>query len=80
MTWEKDGKKLHDIFESSHFGVGSQDGGWFQLKIYRTRMPDKGVYTCRAVNCQGEALAGAILLVEPVPEREESKRSSEWSN
>ncbi|XP_034467642.1 obscurin-like protein 1a [Hippoglossus hippoglossus] len=76
VTWEKDGKKLHDIFESSHFGVCSQDGGWFQLKIYRTRMPDKGVYTCRAVNCQGEALAGAILLVEPVPEREESKRSS----
>ena len=76
VRWEKDGKKLHDIFESSHFSVCSQDGGWFQLKIYRTRMPDKGVYTCRAVNCKGEALAGAILLVEPVPEREESKRSS----
>ncbi|XP_053272939.1 obscurin-like protein 1a [Pleuronectes platessa] len=76
VIWEKDGKKLHDIFESSHFSVCSQDGGWFQLKVYRTRMPDKGVYTCRAVNCQGEALAGAILLVEPVPEREESKRSS----
>ncbi|XP_060923370.1 obscurin-like protein 1a [Limanda limanda] len=76
VTWEKDGKKLPDIFESSHFSVCSQDGGWFQLKVYRTRMPDKGVYTCRAVNCQGEALAGAILLVEPVPEREESKRSS----
>lgn len=76
VTWEKDGKKLNDIFESAHFSVSSQDGGWFQLKIYRTRMPDKGVYTCRAVNCYGEALAGAVLLVEPVPEREESKRSS----
>ncbi|KAF7230095.1 obscurin-like protein 1a [Nothobranchius furzeri] len=76
VTWEKDGKKLHDIFESSHFSVSNQDGGWFQLKIYRTRMPDKGVYTCKAVNCHGEALAGAVLLVEPVPEREDSKMSS----
>ncbi|XP_073318223.1 obscurin-like protein 1a [Pagrus major] len=76
VTWEKDGKKLNDIFESAHFSVSNQDGGWFQLKIYRTRMPDKGVYTCRAINCYGEALAGAVLLVEPVPEREESKMSS----
>ncbi|XP_023276058.1 obscurin-like protein 1 [Seriola lalandi dorsalis] len=76
VTWEKDGKKLNDIFESSHFSVSNQDGDWFQLKIYRTRMPDKGVYTCKAINCHGNALAGAVLLVEPVPEREESKMSS----
>ncbi|XP_068575863.1 obscurin-like protein 1a [Cebidichthys violaceus] len=76
VTWEKDGKKLSDIFESAHFSVSNQDGGWFQLKIYRTRTPDKGVYTCRAVNCRGEALAGAVLLVQPVPEREEGKMSS----
>ncbi|XP_038136864.1 obscurin-like protein 1a [Cyprinodon tularosa] len=76
VTWEKDGKKLNDIFESSHFNMGSEDGGWFQLKLYRTRMPDKGVYTCRATNCHGEALAGAVLLVEPIPQREESKISS----
>ncbi|XP_031707554.1 obscurin-like protein 1a [Anarrhichthys ocellatus] len=76
VTWEKDGKKLSDIFESAHFSVSNQDGGWFQLKIYRTRMPDKGVYTCRAVNSHGQALAGAVLLVEPVPEREEGKMSS----
>ncbi|KAM4710654.1 LOW QUALITY PROTEIN: obscurin-like protein 1a [Anableps anableps] len=76
VTWEKDGKKLNDIFESSHFSVSIQDGGWFQLKIYRTRMPDKGVYTCKAANSHGEALAGAVLLVEPIPEREESKTSS----
>uniref|UniRef100_A0A672GXQ1 Obscurin like cytoskeletal adaptor 1a n=1 Tax=Salarias fasciatus TaxID=181472 RepID=A0A672GXQ1_SALFA len=69
VTWEKDGKKLNDIFESSHFSVGIQDGGWFQLKVYRTRMPDKGVYTCKAVNRHGEALAGAVLLVEPVLSR-----------
>ncbi|XP_031147521.1 obscurin-like protein 1a [Sander lucioperca] len=85
VTWEKDGKKLNDIFESAHFSVSNQDGGWFQLKLFRTRMPDKGVYTCRAINSYGEALAGAVLLVEPVPEREESKMSSnsrtnsEWS-
>lgn len=76
VTWEKDGKKLNDIFESSHFSVSIQDSGWFQLKVYRTRMPDKGVYTCKAVNCNGGALAGAILLVEPVPEREDGKMSS----
>ncbi|XP_053170409.1 obscurin-like protein 1a [Scomber japonicus] len=76
VVWEKDGKKLNDIFESSHFSVSKQDGGWFQLKIYRTRMPDKGVYTCKAVNCNGEALAGAVLLVELVPERDENKMAS----
>ncbi|CAI5638349.1 unnamed protein product [Oreochromis niloticus] len=76
VIWEKDGKKLSDIFESSHFSMRNEDGGWFQLKIYRTRMPDKGVYTCKAVNCHGEALAGAVLLVEPVPERGDSKTSS----
>ncbi|KAG7234399.1 hypothetical protein INR49_004816 [Caranx melampygus] len=84
VTWEKDGKKLNEIFESSHFSVSNQDGGWFQLKIYRTRIPDKGVYTCKAVNCHGDALAGAVLLVEPVPERGESKMtgdhtSGQWS-
>ncbi|XP_045075262.1 obscurin-like protein 1, partial [Coregonus clupeaformis] len=76
VVWEKDGKKLSDIFESAHFNVSSQDGGWFQLKIFRTRMPDGGVYTCRAHNNQGGALAGAVLLVEPVPERQESGAST----
>uniref|UniRef100_A0A3Q2PPE8 Obscurin like cytoskeletal adaptor 1a n=1 Tax=Fundulus heteroclitus TaxID=8078 RepID=A0A3Q2PPE8_FUNHE len=74
VTWEKDGKKLNDIFESSHFSVSIQDGGWFQLKIHMTRMPDKGVYTCKAANCHGEVLAGAVLLVEPIPERGEIKK------
>lgn len=76
VTWEKDGKKLNDIFESAHFSVSQQEGGWFQLRIYRTRIPDKGVYTCRASNGHGEALVGAVLLVEPVPERGASKTSS----
>ncbi|XP_038853293.1 obscurin-like protein 1 [Salvelinus namaycush] len=76
VVWEKDGKKLSDIFESAHFNVSSQDGGWFQLKIFRTRMPDGGVYTCRAHNNQGGALAGAVLLVELVPERQESGAST----
>lgn len=76
VEWKKDGKKLGDIFENTHFSISSQEGGWFQLKIYRTRIPDKGVYTCRAVNCHSEALAGAVLLVESVPERDDSKKSS----
>ncbi|KAJ3584451.1 hypothetical protein NHX12_014946, partial [Muraenolepis orangiensis] len=81
VVWEKDGKKLSDIFESAHYSVSSQDGGWFQLKIFRTRLPDKGVYTCLAANPHGKALAGAVLLVEPGPERGESKKSSsnQWS-
>uniref|UniRef100_H2SES5 Obscurin-like protein 1 n=1 Tax=Takifugu rubripes TaxID=31033 RepID=H2SES5_TAKRU len=59
VVWEKDGKKLNEIFESTHFSVGFQDGGWFQLKIFKTRAPDGGVYTCKARNDFGEALAGA---------------------
>lgn len=76
VVWEKDGKKLGDIFESAHFSVSQQDGGWFQLRVYRTRIPDRGVYTCRASNRHGQALAGAVLLVEAVPERGTSKMSS----
>uniref|UniRef100_A0A665VFB2 Ig-like domain-containing protein n=1 Tax=Echeneis naucrates TaxID=173247 RepID=A0A665VFB2_ECHNA len=64
VVWEKDGRKLNEIFESTHFSVGYQDGGWFQLKIFKTRAPDGGVYTCKARNEFGEALAGAVLLVD----------------
>jgi len=76
VAWEKDGKKLSDVFESAHFSASGQEGGWFQLAVYRTRAPDKGVYTCRAVNRHGDALAGAVLLVERVPEREAGRVSS----
>uniref|UniRef100_A0A3Q2P0Z8 Obscurin-like protein 1 n=1 Tax=Fundulus heteroclitus TaxID=8078 RepID=A0A3Q2P0Z8_FUNHE len=65
VVWEKDGRKLNEIFESTHFSVGYQDGGWFQLKIFKTRAPDGGVYTCKARNEFGEALAGAVLQVPP---------------
>ncbi len=42
VMWEKDGKKLNEIFESTHFAISYQDGGWFQLKIFKTRAPDGG--------------------------------------
>lgn len=77
VTWEKDGKQLTDVFESSHFTVVSQDGGWFQLRIHGARIPDAGVYTCRAAGGRhgsDEALAAAVLLVEAVPERRERER------
>uniref|UniRef100_A0A3B4YE62 Obscurin-like protein 1 n=1 Tax=Seriola lalandi dorsalis TaxID=1841481 RepID=A0A3B4YE62_SERLL len=71
VVWEKDGRKLNEIFESTHFSVSYQDGGWFQLKIFKTRAPDGGVYTCKARNEFGEALAGAVLLVDAGPGHEE---------
>ncbi|KAM6945398.1 obscurin-like protein 1a [Aplochiton taeniatus] len=76
VLWEKDGRKLGDVFESAHYSTTNQDGGWVQLRLFRTRLPDAGVYTCRATNQHGEALAAAVLLVEPVPQREEKGRSS----
>ncbi|CDQ69529.1 unnamed protein product [Oncorhynchus mykiss] len=74
VVWEKDGRKLNEIFESTHFNVGYQDGGWFQLKIFKTRAPDGGVYTCKARNEFGEGLAGAVLLVDAGPGKQRSGR------
>uniref|UniRef100_A0A671KRF2 Obscurin like cytoskeletal adaptor 1b n=1 Tax=Sinocyclocheilus anshuiensis TaxID=1608454 RepID=A0A671KRF2_9TELE len=71
VMWEKDGKKLNEIFESAHFAISYQDGGWFQLKIFKTRAPDGGVYTCKARNEFGESLAGAVLLVDARPGHED---------
>ncbi|XP_066519296.1 obscurin-like protein 1a [Hoplias malabaricus] len=80
VLWEKDGKQLKEIYESSHFHIGQQDGGWFQLKIFRTRGPDGGVYTCKAVNRHGEVVAGAVLLVEPVPEQRGESHQNGYTN
>ncbi|KTG01853.1 hypothetical protein cypCar_00017644, partial [Cyprinus carpio] len=80
VVWEKDGKQLNDIYESSHYHVGQQDGGWFQLKIFRTRAPDGGVYMCKAVNKYGEAMTGAVLLVEPIPEQREGSKTNGYTN
>ncbi|XP_077393661.1 obscurin-like protein 1 isoform X2 [Festucalex cinctus] len=80
VTWEKDGKKLSEIFESTHFSVSYQDGGWFQLKIFKTRAPDGGVYTCKARNEFGEALAGAVLLVDAGPGHEEDANRNGYTN
>uniref|UniRef100_A0A8C5H6J5 Obscurin like cytoskeletal adaptor 1b n=1 Tax=Gouania willdenowi TaxID=441366 RepID=A0A8C5H6J5_GOUWI len=76
VIWEKDGKKLNEIFESTHFNVGYQDGGWFQLKIFKARAPDGGVYTCKARNEFGESLAGAVLLVDAGKQRYDSPSKS----
>ncbi|XP_056280898.1 obscurin-like protein 1 isoform X10 [Pseudoliparis swirei] len=80
VVWEKDGRKLNEIFESTHFNVGFQDGGWFQLKIFKTRAPDGGVYTCKARNKFGEALAGAVLLVDAGPGREDEANRNGYTN
>ncbi|XP_030637589.1 obscurin-like protein 1a [Chanos chanos] len=80
VVWEKDGKRLNEIFESAHFRVSQQDGGWFQLKVFRTRAPDGGVYTCKATSEHGEAIAGAVLLVEPVPEQRAESTQNGYTN
>ncbi|XP_028291239.1 obscurin-like protein 1 isoform X12 [Gouania willdenowi] len=80
VIWEKDGKKLNEIFESTHFNVGYQDGGWFQLKIFKARAPDGGVYTCKARNEFGESLAGAVLLVDAGPGHEEEVNRNGYTN
>ncbi|XP_076016628.1 obscurin-like protein 1 [Genypterus blacodes] len=80
VVWEKDGRKLNEIFESTHFNVGSQDGGWFLLKIFKTRAPDGGVYTCKARNEFGEALAGAVLLVDAGPGHEDEGNRNGYTN
>ncbi|XP_077176937.1 obscurin-like protein 1 isoform X5 [Paroedura picta] len=67
LEWEKDGHKLTDIFESSHYKVSVEPDDWHSLHIYNTRLPDAGVYVCRAMNSFGEAVAAAVLLVDSVP-------------
>ncbi|NWV17414.1 OBSL1 protein, partial [Origma solitaria] len=65
LEWEKDGHKLSDLFESSHFAVGQKPEGWHFLKLFSARLQDGGVYVCRARSGSQEALAAAVLLVEP---------------
>ncbi|XP_007435764.1 obscurin-like protein 1 isoform X4 [Python bivittatus] len=66
LEWEKDGRKLSDIFESSHYKIDVEPGDWHSLHIYNARLPDAGVYVCRAQNSFGETMAAAVLLVDPV--------------
>ncbi|NXK45000.1 OBSL1 protein, partial [Chauna torquata] len=65
LEWEKDGHKLCDLFESSHFAVGQEPDDWHFLRLFGARPPDAGVYVCRARSGSREALAAAVLLVEP---------------
>uniref|UniRef100_A0A8D0ER09 Obscurin like cytoskeletal adaptor 1 n=1 Tax=Strix occidentalis caurina TaxID=311401 RepID=A0A8D0ER09_STROC len=64
LEWEKDGHKLSDLFETSHFAVGQEPEDWHFLKLFGARPPDGGVYVCRARSGSREALAAAVLLVE----------------
>ncbi|XP_030808517.1 obscurin-like protein 1 [Camarhynchus parvulus] len=71
LEWEKDGHKLSELFESSHFAVGQKPEDWHFLKLFSARPQDGGVYVCRARSGSQEALAAAVLLVEPqaLPDR-----------
>ncbi|XP_032067800.1 obscurin-like protein 1 [Thamnophis elegans] len=74
LEWKKDGRRLSDIFESSHYRMDVEPGDWHSLHIYNTRLPDAGVYVCRAQNSFGESMAAAVLLVDPPPESQDDKR------
>ncbi|TRZ27046.1 hypothetical protein HGM15179_000091 [Zosterops borbonicus] len=65
LEWEKDGHKLSDLFESSHYLLGQKPEDWHFLKLFSARPQDGGVYVCRARSGSQEALAAAVLLVEP---------------
>ncbi|XP_069792095.1 obscurin-like protein 1a isoform X2 [Narcine bancroftii] len=81
VTWEKDGKNLGEIFESTHFSAGTEGEGWHHLKIFGARPPDGGVYICRARSALGEATAAAMLLVEPGPATQENgEPGPEWQH
>ncbi|XP_028929407.1 obscurin-like protein 1 isoform X3 [Ornithorhynchus anatinus] len=71
LHWEKDGQPLGHVWESSHFTLTQQPDGSHALRIRAARIPDAGVYVCRARDPRGEAVAAALLLVEP-PEEEAS--------
>ncbi|XP_078408803.1 obscurin-like protein 1a isoform X2 [Cetorhinus maximus] len=77
VTWEKDGKKLGEIFESGHFSEGCDGEGWHHLKIFSARIPDAGVYLCKARSAFGEAMSAAVLLVDPGAHTQEVGPSTE---
>ncbi|XP_038608387.1 obscurin-like protein 1 [Tachyglossus aculeatus] len=74
LQWEKDGQPLGHVWESGHFTLTPQPDGSHSLKIRGARIPDAGVYVCRARDTGGEALAAALLQVE-TPEEEEEEAS-----
>ncbi|XP_053326871.1 obscurin-like protein 1 [Spea bombifrons] len=62
VRWEKDGRKLEEIYDGSHYRL-SPEG--HTLYISQAHSPDAGVYVCRASNSVGQCLAAAVLLVDP---------------
>uniref|UniRef100_A0A4X2L8J4 Obscurin-like protein 1 n=1 Tax=Vombatus ursinus TaxID=29139 RepID=A0A4X2L8J4_VOMUR len=67
MHWEKDGRLLEDIWESSHFCLTKGLAG-HELRIRGVRLPDAGVYVCHASNTHGHTVAAALLQIRPSPE------------
>nr|XP_033803029.1 obscurin-like protein 1 isoform X2 [Geotrypetes seraphini] len=70
VSWEKDGKRLSDVFETSHFSLENR-----LLKIRNARPQDAGIYVCRAHNSFGEAVAVAVLLVDPAVQKEDKRQN-----
>ncbi|XP_030066754.1 obscurin-like protein 1 [Microcaecilia unicolor] len=80
VSWEKDGRKLSDVFETSHFSLENEVPGRHYLKIQNVRLQDGGIYVCRAHNSFGEAVAVAVLLVDPVLQNCYSSKSQQHQN
>ncbi|XP_043850336.1 obscurin-like protein 1 isoform X1 [Dromiciops gliroides] len=70
VHWEKDGRLLEDIWESSHFCLaeGPVGAGVHELRIRGIRLPDAGVYVCHASNTHGHVVAAALLQIQPSPD------------
>ncbi|XP_056663654.1 obscurin-like protein 1 isoform X2 [Monodelphis domestica] len=70
VHWEKDGRLLEDVWESSHFSLtrGPAGDGSHALRIRGIRLPDAGVYVCHASNAHGGTVAAALLQIQPSAE------------
>ncbi|XP_038607409.1 myosin light chain kinase, smooth muscle [Tachyglossus aculeatus] len=61
VVWFKD---EHSIKESRHFQIDYDEDGNCSLTIADVSGDDDAKYTCKAVNCAGEATCAAELIVE----------------
>lgn len=62
VQWLKGEVELEE--QPSHVTVDYEEDGSCSLRLERAEAKDSGVYTCRAVNDQGEAVCSVTLTVK----------------